>query len=122
MRAPRVTLLQVFAGSGAALALLLGALLLLFFAAFLLVYLVGFFNLDTKQSLDQFVKGMVKFVLHFGLLVCGVAYLVRRCHDTVVDSAAHQDAPFALVVDTLRTQWTGEINPLFQLSLFVAPL
>src|SRR5207248_1477121 len=32
------------------------AIVLLFFAAFLLVYLVGFFNLDTKQSLDQFVK------------------------------------------------------------------
>ncbi|HYZ75957.1 MAG TPA: O-antigen ligase family protein [Gaiellaceae bacterium] len=54
------------------------AVVLLFFAAFLLVYLVGFFNLDTKQSLDQFAKGMVKFVLHFGLLVCGVAYLARR--------------------------------------------
>jgi len=33
MRAPRVTLLQVFAGSSAGLAVLLGALLLLFFAA-----------------------------------------------------------------------------------------
>ena len=32
MRAPRVTLLQVFAGSSAGLAVLLGALLLLFFA------------------------------------------------------------------------------------------
>ena len=27
--------------------------------------------------------------------------LVRRCHDTVVDATAHQDAPFGLVVDTL---------------------
>jgi O-antigen ligase len=51
---------------------------LLFLAAFLLVYLIGFFNLDTKQALDQYVKGLVKFFLHFGLLACGVAYLARR--------------------------------------------
>jgi O-antigen ligase len=54
------------------------AVVLLFLAAFLLVYLVGFFNLDTKQGLDQFGKGMVKFFLHFLLLGCGVAYLARR--------------------------------------------
>ena len=51
---------------------------LLFLAAFLLVYLIGFFNLDTKQAPDQYVKGLVKFFLHFGLLACGVAYLARR--------------------------------------------
>ena len=49
------------------------------------------------------------------------ADLVRRCHDTVLDAAAHQDAPFALVVDTLSTGWTGEINPLFQMSLSLQP-
>jgi hypothetical protein len=54
------------------------AILLGFFAAFLLVYLFGFFDIDTKQSLDQFTKGMVKFVLHFLFLVASVAYLVQR--------------------------------------------
>jgi O-Antigen ligase len=54
------------------------AAVLLFLAVFLLVYLIGFFNLDTKQALDQYVKGLVKFFLHFGLLACGVAYLARR--------------------------------------------
>jgi O-antigen ligase len=49
-----------------------------FFAAFLLVYLVGFFNLDTEQALTQWSKGMVKFVLHFGFLVAGVTLLARR--------------------------------------------
>ncbi|MFN2627316.1 MAG: O-antigen ligase family protein, partial [Gaiellaceae bacterium] len=49
-----------------------------FFVLFLLVYLLGFFNLDTKQSLDQFGKGMVKFILHFFFLAAGVAYLARR--------------------------------------------
>ena len=54
------------------------AIVLGFFAAFLLVYLLGFFNLETKQALDQFTKGMVKFVLHFLFLAASVSYLVRR--------------------------------------------
>jgi O-antigen ligase len=54
------------------------AIVLGFFAAFLLVYLLGFFNLDSKQALDQFTKGMVKFVLHFLFLAAGVSYLVQR--------------------------------------------
>ena len=49
-----------------------------FFAAFLLVYLIGFFNLDTEQALAQWAKGMVKFLLHFLFVVAGVAYLARR--------------------------------------------
>jgi O-antigen ligase len=51
---------------------------LAFFAAFLLVYLVGYFNLDTQQALTQYGKGMVKFVLHLGFLVAGVTLLARR--------------------------------------------
>ncbi len=54
------------------------AIVLGFFAAFLIVYLLGYFNLETKQGLDQFTKGMVKFVLHFLFLIAGVTYLVRR--------------------------------------------
>ena len=54
------------------------AILLAFFAAFLLVYLAGFFNLDTRQGVDQFTKGMVKFVLHFLFLATSVTYLVQR--------------------------------------------
>jgi hypothetical protein len=50
----------------------------LFLLAFLLVYLVGFFNLDTKQALDQWGKGLVKFLIHFLFLAVGVAYLARR--------------------------------------------
>jgi O-antigen ligase len=46
--------------------------------AFLLVYLFGYFNLDTKQALDQWTKGLVKFFLHFGFLLVGLAYLTRR--------------------------------------------
>ncbi|MBA2642256.1 MAG: O-antigen ligase family protein [Actinobacteria bacterium] len=49
-----------------------------FFAAFLLLYLGGFFNLDTEQALTQWTKGMIKFLLHFGFLVAGVTLLARR--------------------------------------------
>jgi O-antigen ligase len=49
-----------------------------FFGAFLLVYLTGFFNLETSEALAQWSKGMVKFLLHFLFLVCAVAYLARR--------------------------------------------
>jgi O-antigen ligase len=48
------------------------------FFALLVIYLVGFFNIETKESLDQWSKGMVKFVLHFLFLAAGVAYLSRQ--------------------------------------------
>jgi O-antigen ligase len=48
------------------------------FAGLLAIYLIGFFNIETKQSLDQWGKGMVKFVLHFVFLAAGVAYLAHR--------------------------------------------
>jgi O-antigen ligase len=49
-----------------------------FFVGFLLVYLVGFFNLGTTEALDQWAKGMVKFLLHFLFLVTATAMVVRR--------------------------------------------
>ena len=54
------------------------AIVLCVFAALLVVYLVGFFNIQTKDSLDQWLKGMVKFVLHFLFLAAAVTYLARR--------------------------------------------
>ena len=49
-----------------------------FFIAFELVYLLGFFNLETKQAYDQWVKGMIKYAIHWVFLACAVTYLVRR--------------------------------------------
>ena len=49
-----------------------------FLLLFALVYLAGFYSLDTGQALAQWAKGMVKFVLHFGFLVTGIALLARR--------------------------------------------
>jgi O-antigen ligase len=54
------------------------AVALAFFLAFALLYLAGFYSLDTGQALAQWAKGMVKFVLHFGFLVAAVALLARR--------------------------------------------
>ncbi len=54
------------------------AVVLAFLAAFLLVYGFGFYNLDTKQALDQFGKGLVKFLLHFFFLAAGLTYLAER--------------------------------------------
>jgi O-antigen ligase len=50
----------------------------LFLLAFLLVYLIGYFNVDTGQAAAQFGKGLIKFVIHFFFLLFGVAYLARR--------------------------------------------
>jgi hypothetical protein len=49
-----------------------------FLVAFLLVYLVGFYNLETNEALAQFAKGLGKFVIHFAFLIAAVAYLVAR--------------------------------------------
>jgi O-antigen ligase len=49
-----------------------------FFAAFLLVYFIGFFNLETAQALAQWAKGMFKFVLHFLFLIAGIALVAQR--------------------------------------------
>jgi O-antigen ligase len=49
-----------------------------FFVAFLLVYLLGWFNLETAESLAQWAKGMIKFLLHFLFLITGVALIARR--------------------------------------------
>ena len=57
------------------------AMLLLFLAGFLLVNLIGFFNLETTQALSQFVKGIVKWLIHFGFLVVGVVYLLGRSRE-----------------------------------------
>ena len=49
-----------------------------FAALLLLAYLAGFFNVETKQALSLWEKGMTKFAIHFAFLAAGVAYLARR--------------------------------------------
>ena|GEM_PF-937271 len=51
----------------------------------------------------------------------GFGELVRRCHDTVLDATAHQDVPFAAVVDALRPERRPGRHPLVQISLSWQP-
>jgi hypothetical protein len=54
------------------------AVLVLFLGAFALVYLIGYFNLETTADRNLFAKGLVKFGIHFALVVAAVAHLARR--------------------------------------------
>src|SRR4029078_2683200 len=49
-----------------------------FAAALLLAYLIGFFNIETKQALSLWEKGLTKFAIPFALLAAAVAYLAHR--------------------------------------------
>ncbi|MFQ5426687.1 MAG: O-antigen ligase family protein, partial [Gaiellales bacterium] len=54
------------------------AVLVAFFAAFAIVYLVGFYNLDSAADRTQFFKGFTKFAIHFAFVTAAVAHLARR--------------------------------------------
>jgi O-antigen ligase len=54
------------------------AVLLVFLLAFVVVYLCGFYNLNTAAGLQQFAKGFAKFLIHFTFLALAVAWLSRR--------------------------------------------
>ena len=52
--------------------------LLVFFGLFLTVYLAGYFNLETTDDRSLWIKGLVKFAIHFAFLVAAVAHISRR--------------------------------------------
>ncbi len=54
------------------------AVLIIFGLVFVVVYLLGFYNLETASGFSQFIKGFVKFGIHFTFLALGVAWLARR--------------------------------------------
>ncbi|HET9324319.1 MAG TPA: O-antigen ligase family protein [Gaiellaceae bacterium] len=54
------------------------AIVLLFAAAFLVVYLAGFYNIETQQAAAQFAKGLARFAITFSFAAVGIAYLGRR--------------------------------------------
>jgi O-antigen ligase len=45
---------------------------------FLLVYLLGYFAIDTASGVGQFGKGIFKWAIHILFLLAGVSYLARR--------------------------------------------
>ncbi len=49
-----------------------------FFLLFAVVYLAGYFNLETLGDRDQWSRGMVKFVIHFVFLIAAVVHMARR--------------------------------------------
>jgi O-antigen ligase len=51
---------------------------LLFAVAFLLVYLIGFYNLESQQAAAQFAKGLARFAITFSYIAVGIVYLARK--------------------------------------------
>ena len=54
------------------------AVVAFFLTLFLLVYLAGYFSLESGQAVSQYWKGFVKFGIHALFLVLGVVYLSRH--------------------------------------------
>ena len=54
------------------------AVVFCFGLVFLLVYLLGYFDIDTAAGVAQFGKGMFKWGVHILFLLAGVAYMARR--------------------------------------------
>jgi len=52
--------------------------LLGFFAAFLVVYLLGYFDLTDSDSLQQWIKGLITWLIHFAFLAAAVVWITRR--------------------------------------------
>ncbi len=57
---------------------LTSAIVACFGIAFLLVYLVGYFAIDSADGSGQFGKGIFKWAIHILFLLAGVSYLARR--------------------------------------------
>jgi len=49
-----------------------------FFCAFLVVYLLGYFDLNDTDSLQQWAKGLAKWLIHFSFLAAAVVWISRR--------------------------------------------
>ena len=48
-----------------------------FLALFLVTYLAGYFNLESGQAIDQYWKGMIKWVIHFLFVISALVYFSR---------------------------------------------
>jgi hypothetical protein len=49
-----------------------------FFGVFLLVYLIGYFDLSDSDALQQWAKGLTLWIVHFAFLAAAIAWLARR--------------------------------------------
>ncbi len=57
---------------------LTSAIVACFGLAFLLVYLLGYYAIDSADGSSQFAKGIFKWAIHILFLLAGVSYLARR--------------------------------------------
>ncbi len=56
-----------------------------FMAVFAAVYLAGYFDLQNRQALSFWAKGLGSWTVHFAFLICGVAHLSRRGRELFVE-------------------------------------
>jgi O-antigen ligase len=49
-----------------------------FMLAFLAVYVAGYFNIDTKEGVSFWAKGVTTWMVHFAFLVAATAHVIRR--------------------------------------------
>ncbi|HVU79721.1 MAG TPA: O-antigen ligase family protein [Gaiellaceae bacterium] len=52
--------------------------LLGFFALFLIVYLLGYYDLSDSDALQQWVKGLTLWIVHFAFLGAAIVWIARR--------------------------------------------
>jgi hypothetical protein len=56
-----------------------------FMAVFAAVYLAGYFDLQNREALSFWAKGLGSWTVHFAFLICGVAHLSRRGRELFVE-------------------------------------
>src|SRR6266851_2848685 len=71
-------LISFVAGTKRAMVPRTTVVLLGFFGAFLVVYLIGYFNLSDSDALQQWIKGLIKWLIHFSFLAAAVVWISRR--------------------------------------------
>jgi O-antigen ligase len=49
-----------------------------FMLAFLAVYVAGYFNIETKQGVTFWAKGITTWLVHFAFLIAAAAHVIRR--------------------------------------------
>jgi hypothetical protein len=49
-----------------------------FMLAFLAVYVAGYFNIETKQGVTFWAKGITTWLVHFAFLIAATAHVIRR--------------------------------------------
>ncbi len=76
-----------------------------FMLVFLAVYLCGYFDLQTKQALTFWIKGLGAWLAHALFLVCGIALLARGGRRLYLRSVSWFAAGIAIWPPTAWCSW-----------------